>query len=259
MLDAERDQLRKSYEVCRVAFGLLSAALMIACFDALIPLLATFHPDLAILVRSSSLYHWLDVPITFGCLFGVMLLWGRFDHPGWRRRVGLLMVMSLVDVALWYAEHGSELGLIPGRFAHQWICGNIGQALGWAEFALMAGLGCDYLEHLGIEYARESGKSIRSMAATGAFLWLLFFCQHTNWWAGWPLIPHARPRSIEVVLLYYAQTLIWAITLIQVTAMLLSATRMSGQVLAEMKAEDDQNDPLRPQSEWSKDFDLFGA
>ena len=259
MLDPERDQLRKSYEVCRVAFGFLSAALLIACFDALMPVLASFQGELAGLIRSSTWYHWLDVPITFGSFFGVMLLWGRFDHPGWRRRVGLLMIMSMVDVALWYAEHATELDLVPRPFAHRWICLSIGHSLGWAEFALMAGLACDYLDHLGVENVRESGKSTRSMAATGAFVWLLFFFQHTNWFAGWPLIPHARPRSIEVVLLYYAQTLIWAITLVQVTALLLSAARMSGQVVAEMKAEDDNDDPLKPRSEWSKDLDLFNA
>ena len=167
------------------------------------------------------------MPITWGSLLGVTLLWGRFDHPGWQRRVGLLLVMSLVDAGLWFLDHGAALGLAEGDLGHDWLRGNVGQALGWAEFALMAGLSCDYLEHLGVEYARESGKSTRSMAATGAVVWLLLFCQRTDWSAGWPLVPH-RIRSIEEFLLFQASHLIWAITLIQVTSLAISAARMSG-------------------------------
>lgn len=259
MLNLERDQLRKTYEVSRMAFAVLSGALMLACFTALLPILANFYRDFVVQIAGSAWFRWIDVPITFGSLLGVMLLWGRFEHPGWQRRVGLLMIMSMVDVGLWYVDRGPELGLVAGNFAHRWLCENVGQALGWAEFALIAGLACDYLEHLGVDHARESGKSTRSMAATGAFIWLLLFCQRTNWWAGWPLIAHPRLRSVEEFLLYQASHLIWAITLIQVTSLVLSAARMSGETLQEMRAEDDANDPLKPRSEWSKELDMSGA
>lgn len=261
MFDLERDQIRRNYEVSRMGFAVLSAALVIACVMALLPILGNFYPDVCLRIMGASWYKWLDVPVIWGSLLGVTLLWGRFDHPGWQRRVGLLLVMSLVDAVLWFLDHGPALGLVEGKFGHKWLRENLGEALGWAEFALIAGLTCEYLEHLGVEYARESGKSTRSMAATGAVVFLLLFCQLTNWSGGWPLTHHAPfIRSIEEFLLFQASHLIWAITLMQVTSLALSAARMSGQVLAEMRLEDEANDPLKTRSEWSqREVDVFGA
>lgn len=256
MIDLERDQLRKTYEVCRMGFAVLSASLLLACLSSIIPILWNFYPELCSRIVRTVWFKWIDLPITWGSLMGVTLLWGRFEHPGWQRRVGLLLVMSLADAGLWFLDHGAELGLVEAEVGHDWLRMNVGQALGWAEFALLAALSCEYLEHLGVEYARESGKSTRSMAATGAVVWLLLFCQRTNWSGGWPLIPH-RIRSIEEFLLTQATHLIWAIVLMQVTSMTLSASRMSGQVVAEMNSEDEASDPFKPQSQWSKELDLL--
>ena len=241
-----------------MGFTILSAALVLACLTSLMPIMRNFYPELYRRIITMPWFQWLDVPITWGSLLGVTLLWGRFDHPGWQRRVGLLLVMSLVDAGLWFLEHGAALGLVEGDLGHDWLRENVGQALGWAEFALIAGLSCEYLEHLGVEYARESGKSTRSMAATGAVVWLLLFCQLHQLVGGWPLVPH-RIRSIEEFLLFQASLLIWAITVMQVTSLALSAARMSGQVLAEMQFEDEANDPFKPQSEWTKELDVHGA
>lgn len=257
MIDLERDQIRRTYEVSRMGFAILSAALILASVLSVMPILRNFYPEACIRIMTAAWYRWLDTPLIWVSLLGVTLLWGRFDHPGWQRRVGLLLVMSLADAALWFFEHGPALGLVEGNVGHEWLRENLGEALGWAEFALLAGLASEYLEHLGVEYARESGKSTRSMAATGAVVWLLLFCQLTNW-SGWPLNHHGI-RSIEEFLLYQASLLIWAITVIQVTSLTLSAARMSGQVLAEMQLEDEANDPFKPQTEWSREVDAFGA
>ncbi len=256
-MELDREQLRRTYEVSRIGFAILSVALVLACMTAFVPLLWHFYPDFCAAITGTRWFRSLDVPITWGSLLGVTLLWGRFEHAGWQRRVGLLLVMSLVDAGLWLLDHGDALGLGEGKLAHEWLRGNVGEALGWAEFALMAGLSCDYLEHLGVEYARESGKSTRSMAATGAVLWLLLFCQRTNWSAGWPLSAH-RIRSIEEYLLFQASHLIWAITLVQVTALVISSAKRSGRVLAEMKHEDESNDPFKPWSEpeWTEELDV---
>ena len=259
MMDLEREQLRKTYEVSRVGFAAISAALVLACLQSLFPILVNFFPDFCLRIMAAPWFRWLGVPITWGLLLGVTLLWGRFDHPGWQRRSALLLIMSLADAGLWFLDHGAGLGLVDGDFGHEWLRENVGQALGWAEFALLAGLSCEYLEHLGVEYARESGKSTRSMAATGAVVWLLLFCERTNWSAGWPLTHHPRFRSIEEFLLFQATHLIWAITLMQVTALTLSAARMSGQVLSEMQFEDEADDPFKPQSQWTKELDVHGA
>src|SRR5262249_32730053 len=104
MMDLEREKLRVTYQVCRLGFGLLTVALGLACFTSILPLLANFHRDLFFLyirILRSSWYPWISVPITWGGLVGVTLLWGRWDHPSWQRRAGLLLVMNLVDGALW--------------------------------------------------------------------------------------------------------------------------------------------------------------
>jgi hypothetical protein len=86
------------------------------------------------------------------------------------------------------------------------------------------------------------------MAATGAMLWLLSFCQRTNWRAGWPL-QRLHIRGLEGILLFHGYHLIWTITLIQVTALVISAVRQSTYVLHEMDREDEDNDLLRSRSD----------
>ena len=54
MMDLEREQLRKTYQVCRLGFALLSVALGLACIIALLPLLASFfHGEVAFLMFDS--------------------------------------------------------------------------------------------------------------------------------------------------------------------------------------------------------------
>ena len=135
-----------------------------------------------------------------------------------------------------------------GAFGHRWLRDSMGIALGWGEFALLSSLTCDYLTHLGVDYASDSDKSTRSMAATGAMVWLLSFCQRTNWRAGWPL-QEVPPHQLDGILMHYGYNLIWTITLIQVTALVVSAVQRSNTVLAEMDREDEKDDLLRSRSE----------
>src|SRR5262249_34606393 len=196
----EREQFRKTYQFCRSGFAFLSVALLIACFTALLELFSSFQPDLVLRIFRSGWYRWIDLPIVWGSLIGTTLLWGRWEHVSWQRPSGLLLVMCLTDIVLWFLDHGDALGRVEVEVGHDWLRSNLGQALGWAEFALLASLSSDYLVHLGIDQARDSAKSARSMAATGAVLWMLLFCEQTNWAAGWPL--QRRPlRAFEAVLL----------------------------------------------------------
>ena len=177
-------------------FMILAVALVLACFDSLLELFGRFEqgPGLLTWIHGSAWYQWLDTPIVWGCLIGAILLWGRWDHVSWQRRAGLFLVMNLVDVGLWFMARGDAMGARVGEFGHEWLRMNLGIALGWGEFALISSLTCDYLVHLGVDHARDSDKSTRSMAATGAMLWLLLFCQRTNWRAGWPLQGQHAPR-----------------------------------------------------------------
>ena len=144
--------------------------------------------------------------------------------------------------------HGSERGASAGQFS--WLRSNVGQALGWAEFALMASLSGDYLVHLGLDQAEDSAKSTRSLAATGAVVWMLQFCESTNWDGGWPLRP--RMGGMQGLLLYVGSHLIWTITLIQVTALIIAAFRQSNRTLGEMVREDQNHELLQFPSESSR-------
>jgi hypothetical protein len=242
-MDLDRETQRQTYQLCRLGFAILSAALALACLSSFVQLAIPFVGARSILltILNSQWYHWIDAPIVWGSLIGTYLLWGRWNNVGWQRRAGLLVVMSVVDLILWFLDHGEALGLRLGEVGHEWFRSHLGQALGWAEFALMASLSGDMLAHLGVEQAPVAGKSTRSLAATGAIVWLLLFCQQTDWSKGWPL-EGQRILTLETLLLELGQTMIWTITLIQVTALTIAAARQSSRVLAEMDVEDQKDE-----------------
>ena len=245
-MDLEREQERQTYRLCRAGFAILSFALGVACLTTLLALPRLFGVRALVpLLQNSALWSWVDVPIVWGSLVGTYLLWGRWNNPHWQRRAGLLVMMGTVDVVLWLLEHGGSLGLRTDEIGHLWLRGNLGQALGWAEFALMASLSCEVLVHLGVPQAAETGRATRSLAGTGAVIWMLFFCETTNWQT-WPLV-FKRP-TLQSLLLDLGSTMIWTITLIQVTALTIATARQCGAVLQEMDREDDEQDPLKSAS-----------
>jgi hypothetical protein len=253
MYDLEREQLRKTYQLCRLGFAITAFGLALACFGSVLGLVGFFNRDLSIWIHTQMWYQWLRTPIVWGGLIGTTLLWGRWNHASWQRRVGLLLLMCLTNLALWFVARGDAMGLQVGDVGHGWLRENVGIALGWGKFALLSSLSCGYLVHLGVDHASDSDKSTRSMAATGALVWMLFFSQQTDWGGGWPLKPR-RIGGLEGDLLVYGFRLIWTITLIQVTAMVISAVRQSTHVLDEMDREDQDLDLLRSRSDSHQAF-----
>src|SRR3954453_3866455 len=244
MFDLDRDQLRKNYQLCRTSFLFLAIALIPATIWAVLLMIGMLgdHRLFNWLVQSPW-NDWISTVSVWGSLVGITLLWGRWENTSWQRRTGLLLCMCLVDLVLWFLDRGDGPGLGEGS----WFRSNLGQALGWAEFALMASLSGDYLVHLGLSQADDSAKSTRSLAATGAVIWMLRFCEQTNWDAGWPL--QRRAFGIQVWLLYLGSELIWTITLIQVTALVVAAARHTIRALDEMEREDQQHELLGFRSE----------
>jgi hypothetical protein len=247
MFEEEREQLRKNYQLCRLGFGITAIGLGLACFESLLDLFGRLQPHLFLSIRESLWYEWLDTPIAWCPLIGVSLLRGSWEQTSWRRRSGLLLVLCLVDLGLWFFARGEALGLPLGHDENGWLRKHIGEALGWSEFALLSGLSGVYLVHLGIEQARDSDKATRSMVVTGAALWMILFCQRTNWAAGWPL-QQRRVMGLEWIMLYYGWQLVWTIILIQVTGFVISAARQTRHALEEMDREDQANDPFGPGS-----------
>jgi hypothetical protein len=259
-MDNEREQERRTYQLCRMGFSILAFALVVACLPTLIDLPRHFGArGFLPWLRATTWWRWVDLPIVWGSLLGTYLLWGRWTDASWQRRTGLLLVMGLVDFALWGLDHASDLGVrlgAGGELGHLWLRQNLGMALGWAEFALIASLACEVLVHLGVEQAAKTGKATRSLATTGAVVWILLFFLQTDWRSGWPLEPRGI-LPLEALLLDLGSTMIWTVTLIQVTALTIAAARQCSGVLAEMTLEDVKNDPLKSASE--KDFgDLNG-
>ncbi len=246
MFEEEREQFRKNYQLCRLGFGITAVGLVLACIDSLLGLFGKLQPHFFTSLTDSPWYVWLQTPITWCPLFGVSLLRGAWDQTSWRRRSSLLLLMCMADLGLWFFSRGESLGLPFGHDNHSWLRAHMGDALGWSQFALLSSLSGVYLAHLGVEQARDSDKATRSMVVTGAALWMIQFCQQTNWAAGWPLQP--RRLGLEWFLLQHGWSLIWTIILIQVTGLVLSAARQTRHVLDEMAREDQANDPFGPYS-----------
>lgn len=253
-METEYEKQRLTYQLCRLGFGFVSFALLLASATTVIALARLFlGPGHVEWIVQSAFWRWIDVPIVWGGLVGTYLLWGRWPDSGWQRRAGLLLVMSLVDAVLWFLDHGDAMGLQLSEVGHEWLRHEFGQALGWAEFALFASLASDLMAHLGVENAREAGKATRSLAATGAAVWMVVFLERTNW-SAWPLQDRGI-SSFQSLLLWLGAEMLWAITLIQVTALSIAATRQVGAVLAEMEREADFHDLLKSPSD--TDFGLL--
>jgi hypothetical protein len=251
MMDLEREQLWKTYQLCRTAFVLLAVALIPPCIESLVTMVALMGDrGLFRWLVNSQINHWVSTISVWASLAGTMLLWGRWNQPSWQRRTGFLMLMCVADLVLWFLERGDQHGQGP----LSWFRSNLGSALGWAEFALLASLSGDYLVHLGLDPAEDSAKSTRSLAATGAVVWMLRFCESTNWERGWPLQP--RNPGFQGYMLLLASELIWTITLIQVTVLVVAAVRHSNRTLQEMEREEQQRDVMSWPHEQSRDNSL---
>jgi hypothetical protein len=70
---------------------------------------------------------------------------------------------------------------------------------------------------------------------------------------------HHQLRGLEGHLLLHGFRLIWAITLIQVTALVISAVRQSTEVIAEMDREDQESDLLRSRSDSPQPFESVSS
>ncbi len=243
-MEIEREKQRQTYKICRLGFAILSFSLILAVVPSVLGLIDLFAMigGWGMLFRGYW-FRWLDIPIVWGSLLGTYLLWGRWSESGWQRRAGLLVSMCVVDVVLWFLDHGDSLGLRLQGVGHEWLRAEFGNALGWAEFALIASLACDLLVHFDLSQASEAGKATRSLAATGAVVWMISFIDRTAWDLGWPLQRRGihNPQSF---LLFIGSHMIWTITLIQVTALTVATTRQASRVLKEMDREDHEHDLL---------------
>src|SRR5271166_72859 len=93
MFEYERDQIRKTYQLCRIGFFLLTIALLPPCILALLAMVGRLgDQQLLHQIENSPWTQWVNTVSVWGSLGGAMMLWGRWDHKSWQRRTGLLLV-----------------------------------------------------------------------------------------------------------------------------------------------------------------------
>jgi hypothetical protein len=257
-MESDHDLQRRRYRLCMIGFGLTAAAILLLAIDSTLNLGMRFslmrgRPAPWQWALSTPAYSWLvGAPITWMALLGTYLLWGRWDNSSWQRRAGLLVVMNLVDSVLWAIDRGPELGLMAADAEHLWFRIKLAQALGWAEFALIAGLASDLAVHLGATQAAESSRTTRSLVAIGALSWMFVFIQGTNWGQPfWPLEPRPVRFAPGLLMFSLASLFIQTIVAFQVASLSFLAAARCRQVLAEIDREERDNDPLKSRSEES--------
>lgn len=233
-----------AYRSCRPGFFLLAAGLLVVC--------AVDVPALGCRLMGPPVHfrfwRWMSesgattlvrAVAPWTTLAGSALLWAAWDSSGWRRRAGLLMTMCLFDVGSWILDLGDPNFQRPDAFLRS----QIGAALGWAQFSLLAGLAGEILTHLGIDSAGESARASRSLAATGATVWLLLFVEIADLRGGWPLRPNAW-ISPHVHLLGLGSDVLHAVCLVQTTALAASAFRRLNDELRRIDSEESDPPPF---------------
>lgn len=248
-MDAEfehqRDGLRRGYRACWAGFTLYGVNLAAASLVAVVSMLLLFAgqiPDLG---------YWLGID-SFDFRFESLRAWGRLlaclmlaaawpGHSVWRRRAGLLLMLSIGDVVLWAVAHGEALGLADRPTPHLVFCRHLQMALGWSRFLLLASLGSDFARHAGMPRAEDFGKAARSTATTGAAIWFVYFLSRIDWAHPWPLAE--RRLTLDAFHLLMASQMISILCMIQATLLTLLASRAAAKALREVAAEEKASDP----------------
>ncbi len=247
-LDNEKPDLRPRYRLCKLAFGLASMALGLQCADIALSLGAQFFgmADLWKLVHSPRWRLFVGTPITWSAVVGSYLLLGRWRHPGWNRRAGLLALMNAIDLGFWASDNGVLLGFQIPELQDPWLR-YAGSVLQWFELMLFASLAAEVASHLGRAEATEASRLTRSFAMVGLTLWFIILLSCTAWFPA--RFPVFRVRSFEVFLLILGSQALLAISAFQVTILCLQASRECGRLLAELGPPDHGDDLLRSRSE----------
>lgn len=234
----------KAYRTSRLGFFLLASGLVVVCAVDVPALICRLMGQATLIqfwtwMRESGVSRLVSAAAPWTTLAGSALLWAAWDSPRWRRLAGVLMTMCLFDVGSWFLDLGDPDARRPDAYLRY----QIGAALGWAQFALLATLSGEMLTHLGEEAANDTAKSTRSLAATGAVLWLLLFFETTDLRAGWPLRPNMW-MSPHGYLLRVASDVIHAICLLQATGLVVAAfARLHREV---PRAEEEEAGPVDP-------------
>ena len=256
----DADVLNRRYQLCRVGFFLLAAAALVRAVDVGLHIAMFMTMNGALLgVFEETWYLWVVRGAMVGAgLVGAYLLWGRWDHPKWTSRTGLLITVGLVDLVLWVMECSDQGGQGAGLANdHHWVRLHLARAVSWAQLGLGVGLAAAFLDHLGHHREARSAERIYGFIVSGIALWLLYFARQTGWSHGWPLQQRRLDGLAIVLLLSYFLPLTLASA--QLMTLDLRCARESARLLDDWRRHLAQKgtELLKSRSEQDEFKDLF--
>ena len=230
----------QSYRTCWLGFTIYGVNLAVASVVGVATILLQFSgqiPHLGYWLGIDSFDEHVETFRTWSRVLACVALAAAWPgNLGWKRRAGLLLILSVADVVLWGVVHAEALGLAEKPTRHLVFCHYLIMALGWSRFLLLADLASDFARHAGMPGAAEFGKAARSTATTGAAIWFLYFLCRIDWTRPWPLAE--RRLTMDVLQLLLACHMLTIVCLIQATFLTLLAARAAARTLREMAAEE---------------------
>ncbi len=177
----------------------------------------------------STLRAWTRVFAT-GCIF---LAW---TEPSWRRRSGLLLLLSVSDLALWFVDLAVRDGYLLENDSHPFLRSTLMQAMGWARFGLISSLVGSLALGVNNKSLEAFSKTARATASVGTIVWFFYFLEQVDWRQVWPLRP--RPFNAELLLLMLVFSVMTTVCLIQASYMCLVAGRESSITTRAIRKEE---------------------
>jgi hypothetical protein len=161
------------YALCRLALGLAAVSCTIMTIDA------AGHASPFFLRDPKLLQFFLDPNwalvagsvLTWCALLGSLLFVGRWNEPNWRRRSGLMLLISVACLGMWVVRHAGLFGLIRGEAPYVQLRMQVTLGLRWIWMLLLIDLSADVAEHLGLASARRD----RAAARVAVFVAVLFW------------------------------------------------------------------------------------
>lgn len=243
-MESDRDRQRLSYRLCWAGFSILAVSTIAGAFDAIGNLLLFFSgrfQGLGAVLDLPSYDFAIDTLRNWPRMIGAILLWAAWPESDWKRRAGLLALMSMFDVGLWTSRFAVPLGLAADPLGHQFLSMIVGITLRWSELILMGGLAASVARQVGMVDLDDFARAQRTICYTGASIFFFFLIQQIDWARDWPLAPlPLNPTGFMALLAY---RLILCISLTQASLLTLTAARSAAHGLKLMAVEDRSFDP----------------
>ncbi len=185
----EPKDLRPRYRTARAGFVLSGLGLSMLALDMSCELLAIFGRNLNLWhLRFTPIWHWVvAAPLTWGTFLGSLLLLGRFDDSGWKRRSVLLFLMNTFDLVVWCLDNAEVLGLHSGPpFKANPMLQVAGPFMNLIELLLFAGLARDVCTHLGRSDAIAPYLATRAAVGIATSLQIIVTLNEVDFAGGWP-------------------------------------------------------------------------